>query len=505
MSHINIVNQSSSSPNTLQLRKHHPAWQLLAATKGPLMIAVLQSLFKENLESVEFDTVVLDLAQLLRTQQENGEIECSSDYQQEARREIRGWIKRGLLQERQGRVLATDALDSVLRFVQGLDQRIMSSSASRLAVVQREIEHLEASLNPNPEQREAFLKSKIAELEAELAQVKQGNIEVLPEAQAVESIREIYALSTSLSHDFRRVEDSYRDADHNLRESIIAEQNNRGEIVDKLLDSHEELLETPEGKVFNGFYQQLGRALELEKMKRQLRTIASHSSAKKALTLVQQSDLRWLIMRLVMESGRVLKARARSEKDVRGFLKTGLAAEHHRVGQLLNDVFASAVTLDWSLQKFRRRPSSLPPVALANNGLPLIERLRFKEWKPDATQALNLLPQTAQLDELDEDFWESFDGLNQQALFDETLELLASSQQKLGLSHMSIAEIARELPPQHDLEAIALWLSMAMASDSVKPAQYEQLEIIQNKTRVRFNVPTVALNIEDTKTMEFEV
>jgi len=175
------------------------------------------------------------------------------------------------------------------------------------------------------------------------------------------------------------------------------------------------------------------------------------------------------------------------------------------VGQLLNDVFAIAVALDWSSQKFRRQPASFPPVALANNGLPLIERLRFKEWKPEATAELNLLPQTAQLSELDDDFWESFDGLNQQALFDETIELLANSQQKLGLSHMSLVDIARELPPQHDLEAIALWLSMAMASDSVKTAQYEQLEIAGNKTSVRFNVPVVALNIDDTQTMEFEV
>jgi len=501
MAQHNLVSQSASpSSDTLQLRKHHPAWQLLAATKGPLMVAVLQVLFKENSESVEFDTIVLDLAQLLRVQQENGEIECGNDFQQEARREIRGWIKRGLLQERQGRILATDALDSALRFVQGLDQRIMSSSASRLAIVQREIEHLEASLNPNPDQRAAFLKNKIAELETELSQVEQGHVEVLPEAQAIESIREIYALSISLSHDFRRVEDSYRDADHHLRQSIIAEQNHRGEIVDKLLDSHEQLLETAEGKVFSGFHQQLSRVLELDKMKQQLRVIANHRSAKKALTSIQQSDLRWLIMRLVMESERVVKARARSEKDVRGFLKTGLAAEHHRVGQLLNDVFALSMALDWSTQKLRRSPAPLPPVAIANNGLALIERLRFKEWKPGVAEELNLLPQTAQLSELDDEFWESFDGLNQQALLEQTTQLLTAYQ-----GNMSIADIASELPPSHDLEAVTLWLSMAMASNAVKSEQYEQFEIVQKNIKVNFSVPCVALNIEAVQAMEFEV
>jgi len=489
----------SSEP--AQLRKHHPAWQLLAATKGPLVIAVLQELFKDSPDGIEFDSAVLELAQVLRQQCEQGEIDYAEDYQADARKEIRHWIKRGLLLERQGRVIATDALESALRFVQGLDQRIMSSSASRLAIVQREIEHLEANLNANPVQRSAFLQAKIANLQTELAAVEQGQIEVLPENQAIESIREIYSLSTSLANDFRRVEDSYREADQNLRQSIISEQNNRGDIVDKLLDSHDKLLNTAEGKVFNGFHQQLTQALELEKMKLQLRTIVAHPCSDKALNRQQQSDLRWLIMRLVMESERVVKARARSEKDVRGFLKTGLAAEHHRVGHLLNELFSEAMAINWDSQKLRRSNSPLPPVAIANNSLPLAARFRFKEFCSDHPEDLDLLPQEGQLDDLDKEFWDSFDGLNQALLLAETEAVLAQH----STQNMGIAELARHLPPSHDLEAISLWLSMALASDTVIEER-EEADIQQSDgSYVRFNIPKVALNHKSVKGMDFEI
>jgi len=491
--------------NIQQLRKHHPAWQLLAANKGPLVIGVLQALFKDNPDGIEFDSAVLELSQALKIQQESGELACelegSDDIQRDARREIRHWIKRGLLLERRGRIVATDALESALRFVQGLDQRIMSSSASRLAIVQREIEHLESSLNANPDQRAQFLKFKIAELQTELQQVNQGHVDVLPEDRAIEAIQEIYALSSSLSNDFRRVEDSYRNADQHLRQSIIAEQNHRGEIVDKLLDSHDQLLNTPEGKVFNGFHQQLVRSFELEKMKQQLRTISNHPCTKKALRPKQQSDLRWLIMRLVMESERVMQARARSEKDVRGFMKTGLAAEHHRVGQLLNEVFAQAININWTSQKTRRAPSPIPPVAIANNGLPLVERLRFKEWKSGINQVLELLPKEGLIEELDEAFWDSFDGLNQAALFEETTALLLKENK-----NMSIADISQALPPSHDLEAITLWLSMAMASETVVDALTEKLTIQQSdKSYVEFSVPKIAINSDAIKNMDFEI
>lgn len=515
-----------------QLRKHHPGWQLLAATKGPVLIGVLQNLFKDAPEGIEFDTAVLDLSQVLKLQRENGELDLNDfesgkssdssqsggniDYALEARKELRLWIKRGLLLERQGIVIATDALESAIRFVKSLEQRFISSSASRLAIVQREIEHLEVNLNPNSSDRADFIKSKIATLEVELANVEQGNVEILPENQAVESIREIYTLATSLSDDFRRVEDSYREADQRLRQSIIAEQSHRGEIVDKLLDSHDALLETGEGKVFSGFHQQLARKIELDKMKQQLRVITKHPYARKALSPRQQSDLKWLIMRLVKESERVLQARSRSEKDVRGFLKTGLAAEHHRVGQLLNDVFAQAINIDWSSQKFRRLPGSLPPIAVNNYALPLVERIRFKEWKTDIEEDLDLLPKNGQIDTLDNNFWQGFDGLNQEALYSKTVDILANSKQ----SSMAISDLCRAIPPSYDLESIALWLAMAMASDTLdgQPMlpdynndqsmglSIEQVDISQSdKAVVRFTVPKIKLTANAINKIDFEI
>jgi hypothetical protein len=60
-------------------------------------------------------------------------------------------------------------------------------------------------------------------------------------------------------------------------------------------------------------------------------------------------------MRLVKESETVIQARARIERDVKGFLKTGLAAEHHRVGLLLNEILREALNIDWASAAVRRK------------------------------------------------------------------------------------------------------------------------------------------------------
>lgn len=486
----------------IHARHRHPAWQLLASRRAPLLLSCLQILFERGQDGILLEDAMQSLAELLAEHANNADFDSAgADPVALARKELRGWIKRALVIEREGRLYATDALEEALRFVDALQGRIMTSTASRLSVVQREIESLESGLNPDPKSRAAQLRFKLKALEQELAAVESGHLELFDEAQAVEGIREVYALAVSLRADFRRVEDSWREADRQLRQSIVNEQHHRGTIVDKLLDGHDTLLDTPEGRVFQGFQQQLGRSLDLDHMKQRLRFILGHPAAIIALTRQQQVELRWLVMRLVKESGAVIQARARSERDVKGFLKTGLAAEHHRVGALLNDIFQQALDMDWTSAALRRKAGPLPPVAVAVASLPLVERLRFKSVDTQASPGLELSLQRADLDQVETEFWQAFDGLDREALLTETLALLERSGQA-----MSIATMAQHLPPTHDLETIALWLSMVRESGMPVGEEREMVEVLcADETRLRFHVPMVALSAAALHDIRWEI
>ncbi len=486
----------------IHARQQNPAWQLLAARRSPLVLSCLQNLFEKSRDGIAFEDALTGLAELLELHANNDSFnDDGEDFNASARKELRSWIKQGLVVEREGQLYATDALEAAMRFTAGLGERIMTSTASRLSMVQREIESLQSSLNPDPRSRADHIKRKIAELEAELDAVNSGHVPVLPPVEATERIREIYGLATSLRADFRRVEDSYREADRRLRQSIVSERNNRGEIVDKMLNSHDDLLETPEGRVFHSFQLQLSRSVELQNMKMQLRAIATHPVTSTALNRQQQTELRWLILRLVEESAGVIRARARSERDVKGFLKTGLAAEHHRVGELINDILQQALDVDWSSADTRRTPAPIPPVAVAFPNLPLIERLRFKTLAGDEEQSLELAPAALDLTDLDEDFWDALDGLDRQALVTQTLEALETSGRP-----MSIAELADRLPPTHDLETLAMWLSMAREVDALILDEREQVDVVAREgVGLRFEVPRVQLEAALLRQMDWEV
>lgn len=484
----------------ISLRRNHSAWLLLASPKGPLILASLKQLMESNPTGVEFDEAVEKLAAAFADHSNDSEFDLGSDHPLEARRELRQWLKRGLIVERGGKILATDAFQRSLMFLESLEVQTMTSTASRLATVQRAIEILESQLSRSQSEREKSLQARIDLLNQELKAVQAGDFEVLDGPKAVEGIREVYQLAISLQVDFRRVEDSYREADRLLRQRVISENQNRGQIVDELLDGHEQLVQTAEGQVFESFYAQLVKSSELQEMKSRLRSILENENTDRALARKQKTELRQLVSRLVQESERVIQARARSERDVRGFLKSGLADEQMRVGALLQDLFQVALDLDWQSSKLRRTDGPLPPVAISIANLPAIERLLPKQVGEETRDKLELEAREADPHAMDDEFWNAYRALNRTELFRQTVEHL---REVTGPS--TIGELAQALPPSHDLETLAFWLAMARQAAVPVEDSIETIDLSDGQNnRTRFKLPEVKVNFEAVKDLKVE-
>lgn len=485
------------------LRTQNPAWLLLASRCAPFVLASLRLLFEPGRDGIEMSDALRSIADALSncTDPEFFEIERGTELQQ-ANRELRECIKRRLIVERNGRIYATDFLESAFRFTESLENRVMTSTASRLSVVQREIENLETHLNSDLRSRKRALERRIKELQEELKRAKAGLIPLLDEEQAIEAIREVYGLAIGLLADFRRMEDSWRDADRSLRQLIISEKFHRGEIVDNLLDGQEALLSTPEGRVFDSFLQQLWTPHDLQRMRLRLQNIMRHPATPKALNKSQQIAMLRLVPRLIQETELVLQARARSERDVKSFMKTGLVVEHHRVGHLLNEIFSLIVNLDWNRQAVRRQEVPLPPIGMVLVKVPVIERLRFSGISGDTAPVLDLSRRHVSLDQIEEEFWLSFDGLDRDAFIRDTLKVLAEQGRPL-----SLIELAELVSPTHDLECFTIWITMAReAGIEVHEAQTAPFDLTDiDHRRWRFHLPFTQLESEKLRDIKWEL
>ena len=484
----------------ISLRRNHPAWSLLASPKGPLILASLKSLIDSSPGGVVLEEAVERLATVFADYANDSEFDLGEDHPLAARREIRQWIKRGLIVERDGKILATDAFQRALLFLDSLEDHSMTSTASRLATVQRAIELLEVQLSRSQKDRERAIQTRMELLAIELQAVRTGVFDVLDGKQAEEGVREVYQLAMSLQADFRRVEDSYRQADRQLRQRIISENQNRGQIVDELLNGHEQLVQTVEGQVFESFYAQLVKSSELHDMKSRIRSILENGNSDKALSRKQKAELKQLVSRLVYESERVIQARSHSERDVRGFLKSGLANEQLRVGALLQEIFQAALELDWQSQKIRRTDSPLPPIAISMGNLPLVERLLPKQIENDSESQLELVETHADPAGMGDEFWNAYRAMNREEVFRNTLEILKRDGQKL-----TIGQLAKAIPPTHDLETLSFWLAMARQAGVELGQGAQSIDLHdQRDGDTRFEVPWVEMAIEDVEDLKVE-
>jgi hypothetical protein len=123
-------------------------------------------------------------------------------------------------------------------------------------------------------------------------------------------------------------------------------------------------------------------------------------------------------------------------------------------------------------------------------GLPLIERLRVKSLDGGGDTELLLTTQYADLDQVEDEFWQAFEGLDREAVLAQTLQTLEHSGQA-----MTLAALTQALPPgAHDLETLTLWLALARESGAVfHDGQQEQITTRNQEGEWQFTVPHVAL------------
>lgn len=123
-------------------------------------------------------------------------------------------------------------------------------------------------------------------------------------------------------------------------------------------------------------------------------------------------------------------------------------------------------------------------------GIPVIERLRSKGVGDEAKQTLDLSNYMMDLMQVGDDLWDVFNGLDREALIQQTPQLLAEENRSAGLT-----ELAALLPPVHDLETFVVWTDMVRETDiEATDSQRELAELSDGEgRRWRSNLPTAGL------------
>lgn len=320
-----------------------PLWRLLAADHGPRIIALLQTHLYENDRTLPASIFCERVARDLEALRGQG-----YDLPQTAQHYLSDWLASGYLERRfppgaseEAYELSTASIAAV-RFLSGLVQPHLTATESRLALVIEALVKLADDTDNDKLKRTDRLLAEQARIEKEIEAIHNGRMKVLAKAVAVERAREIINLSDELTGDFRYVRDQFERLNRNLREKIVDNDGNRGEVLGVLFSGIDLIVESEAGKTFSAFWQLLTDPEQSAIFSQAIDNMMSRDF----IVELDIKERRFLLrlMRILLEQGGsvhdVMQGFARSLKT---FVQSREYLEQRRLNQLLKTALHAAL------------------------------------------------------------------------------------------------------------------------------------------------------------------
>ena len=328
---------------TLRNLRDQPLWRLMGATKAPVVIALLQSIFAGGEKAVPSSVVHERLARDIESLRDAGE-----DLPQTARAYVAEWLSEGWLTRRFPAGAAEEEYElsaetlTALRFLAGLLKPRTTATESRLSVVIQQLSRLADETNANPSQRLAALHAERERIDRVIAEVQSGAVKTLPSDRAMERAREIIALAQELASDFRSVRDEFERLNRGLRQSLMENEGSRGEVLEQLFAGVDLIGESDAGRTFHAFWRLLTDPEQAATLRESLDDVTSRPFARQ-LESQERKFLLGLTGALLDEGRGVHDVLQHFARSLKSFVQSREFLEHRRLHGLLKEATQAAL------------------------------------------------------------------------------------------------------------------------------------------------------------------
>jgi flagellar motility protein MotE (MotC chaperone) len=330
------------------LRRSHPAWRLLRAEHAPLVIAFLHRTFiapnVRTLAQPELASKLEDfLFDLRRTAGDAAYPRPAVEYLDDWASDEKGFLRKYYAEEGdEPHFDLTPAAEKALEFVVALGERQLVSTESRLLTVFELLRQLTEGTLADPEAHAHELERRRAAIDAEIARLREGHVDLMEPAQIKDRFLQLAATARGLLSDFRALEQSFRDLDRGVRERIATWEGGKGELLDDVLGERDAIADSDQGRSFRAFWDFLMSPARQEELTARLATVL-------ALPAVQELSPDPRLLRIHydwLDAGEVAQRTvARLSEQLRRYLDDRAFLENRRIMELIRSVEQHALGL----------------------------------------------------------------------------------------------------------------------------------------------------------------
>lgn len=465
----------------------HPSAGLLRRPQAAFILSFLFSAFKKSgLGQIENEVLRAKLADWLERHRDQEEFEAgreARDYLEDWCSSRCGWLRRTLPPITEVPVFElTAATEKALLWLEDLKGSSFVGTESRMESIFGQIDALLTESSGDIELRLAALRDRLRQTEEEILAIERtGTVQVLDARQVKERFLRLLEEARTLMSEFRQVEENFREVARVVVEKQADSAMTRGHIMGGVLDSHDELRQSPQGQSFYGFVRLLLDPERREKFEEQAAKV-------QALPQLDSEDrenmlLRRLLPALRSEQDKVGDSTRRLASNLRRALETSQLAERRRIRELVSEV-----------QQLALRTKDNPPEGTfleVPELLPVWQGMSRPLWDPPTELKSN-----------------SLEGGDAEAIDNETLLALGGlahlSLEKLneqvetcleGETWVSLRSVLRRFPPTHGLLEILGYLVIAAQHPDRHHLPWDRTELLEIEG-ARWRIPAVSFGTE---------
>nr|WP_275579194.1 DUF3375 domain-containing protein [Brachybacterium muris] len=241
-------------------------WRLLAATKAPAVLAILQSVFPagdRRLPRSELVARVGTHLALLHDEEQEPSTSSTSRIGRSAAEYVDGWVREGYLTRRDDPAQTETTFEpspatiDAIQFIASLEEHRPTTTQSRLQLVVQQFDRLAQETETDRDVRLADLQRRRERIEQEIRDLAEGEL-MLPSTEAsLDRLRDVLQIAADLSGDFLQYREDLRAVDLHLREQILSPEGSRGEVLEQLLAGDDLLGQSSVGRTFTAFFRML--------------------------------------------------------------------------------------------------------------------------------------------------------------------------------------------------------------------------------------------------------
>jgi hypothetical protein len=242
------------------LRRNSAAWRLLNADHAALVLGFLGRVFvEENVRSISAAELTARLDdELFALNERLGDgtyPKPAKAYLDDWSRPEVGWLRKYYPPgSDEVHFDATPAVERALAWVQSLQARSFVGTESRLNIAFELLRQMVFGTETDPDVRLGELHRRRAEIDAEIARIRAGVVDVLDAPAQRDRYQQFVATARGLLADFREVEANFRALDRELRERVAAWSGSKGQLLDEVLGSRNAIADSDQGRSFHAFY-----------------------------------------------------------------------------------------------------------------------------------------------------------------------------------------------------------------------------------------------------------